>query len=80
MTTRYGKETTTDELLEGRNTLRPPHAHHRRHLGARARDRARRSQHTARTSIITARDAGKAERAVATIRASRGTGRHGRGA
>ena len=48
----------------GPHTLRPPHARHRRDLGAWARDRAR-ARRTARTSSSPRATLDKAERAVA---------------
>jgi len=72
MTTRYGKETTTDELLEGRTLSgRMLVTGGTSGLGLEtARVLAAHGAHV----VITARDADKAERAVATIRASAAPG------
>jgi len=73
MTTRYGKETTTDELLEGRTLSgrRMLVTGGTSGLGLEtARVLAAHGAHV----IITARDAGKAERALATIRESAAPG------
>ena len=73
MTTRYGKETTTDELLEGRTLSgrRMLITGGTSGLGLEtARVLAAHGAHV----VITARDADKAERAVATIRAAAAPG------
>ena len=73
MTTRYGKETTTDELLEGR-TLSGRRMLVTGGTSGLGLETARVLAAHGAQVVITARDADKAERAVATIRASAAPG------
>ena len=73
MTTRYGKETTTDELLEGR-TLSGRRMLVTGGTSGLGLETARVLAAHGANVVITARDAAKAERAVATIRASAAPG------
>ena len=73
MTTRYGKDTTTDELLEGR-TLSGRRMLITGGTSGLGLETARVLAAHGADVVITARDADKAERAVATIRAAAAPG------